>query len=105
MDISDRARIVAHGIRMRIRRLTGRHALASRLFTDGAGRLTPDAAAFLAQLGRSCFADTTTFDADARVHARNEGRREVYLEIMSGLELDGAKLAALTRQMQETNDE
>lgn len=41
----------------------------------------------LSDLAKFCRADKSTFDADPRVHALMEGRREVFLRIMEHLEL------------------
>lgn len=42
----------------------------------------------LEDLAHFCRANETTFHADPRIHAALEGRREVYLRIMSHLNLD-----------------
>lgn len=46
----------------------------------------------LADLARFCRANTTTFHADARVHAVAEGRREVWLRISQHLNLSDEQL-------------
>lgn len=60
-----------------------------------AGGLSDDGARVLRSLAQFCYADQTTFDTDARVHARLEGRREVWLEIQRVLNLDDAALLRL----------
>lgn len=104
-NIAERARQAAQSITLQLQRLTRRFRLHRDLFLGDDGAVTPVAAEWLQDLGRRCFADGSTFHADPREHARREGRREVYLEIIAGLQLDGKKLAALTRQMRELNDE
>jgi hypothetical protein len=47
----------------------------------------PGAADVLADLAAFCRARTSTFDADPRVHAALEGRREVWLRIMEYTQL------------------
>lgn len=42
----------------------------------------------LKDLARFCRATETTFDADPRLHAVKEGRREVFLRIVKHLDLD-----------------
>lgn len=45
-------------------------------------------------LAKFCRAEESTFDADARLHAIKEGRREVYLRIQKHLKLTSEELAA-----------
>ncbi|NIJ34332.1 hypothetical protein [Sphingomonas oligoaromativorans] len=87
------------------RRLVGAHDLAVRLFYGADGQLSEAAIEWLAELGRHCFAEHPTWDLDPRAHAFNEGRRAVFLEIMHGLALDTRRLAMLSRQLKETEDE
>ena len=42
---------------------------------------SPDGKVVVADLIAFCFGRKSTFDPDARVHARNEGRREVLMRI------------------------
>lgn len=42
----------------------------------------------LAELRRFCFATKTTFSTDALELARNEGRREVFLQIINAMKID-----------------
>jgi hypothetical protein len=53
---------------------------------------TPGGAAVLKDLARFCRAHETTFNADPRIHAVLEGRREVWLRIQHHLKLDSEKL-------------
>lgn len=46
-------------------------------------------------LAKFCYADRSTFDADPRIHAALEGRREVWLRIQHHLNLSSEQLAAL----------
>lgn len=46
----------------------------------------------LKDLANFCRADESTFDPDPRIHAVKEGRREVYLRIMSHLNLSSEQL-------------
>lgn len=102
---AERARVITETLKLQLRRLTRRFRLNRDLFLGDDGQPTPTAVEWLCDLGKSCHADTSTFHADPREHARREGRREVYLEIVAGMALDGKKLAALTRQMRELVDE
>lgn len=52
----------------------------------------PAGQAVLADLAKFCFAYETTFDADARVDARKQGRRDVWLRIQSHLKLTDDEL-------------
>ncbi len=105
MSIAEKARQTAAALARQLRKLTNRFRIHRDLFLGEDGTPTPPAAEWLRDLGKRCFADGSTYHADPREHARREGRREVYLEIIAGLELDGKKLAALTRQMRELNNE
>lgn len=49
----------------------------------------------LIDLAKFCRADQTTFDADPRIHAVLEGRREVWLRIQQHLNLTPQQLVAL----------
>lgn len=46
----------------------------------------------LADLAKFCFAYETTFDADPRVDARKQGRRDVWLRIQANLKLSDEDL-------------
>lgn len=52
----------------------------------------------LADLANFCRATTSTFHADARVHAVAEGRREVFLRIQNHLNLSDEQLFELVTQ-------
>lgn len=56
---------------------------------------TPAGAEVLVDLAKFCRAGTSTFDADPRVHAALEGRREVFLRITEHLSLTSEQLYAL----------
>lgn len=58
------------------------------------GQDTPGSKAVLADLKVFCRANRSTFDADPRVHALLEGRREVVLRIIDHLELTVEQLVA-----------
>lgn len=49
----------------------------------------------LEDLAKFCRAHETCFDADPRLHALAEGRREVWLRIQQALRLDGDELFRL----------
>lgn len=51
-----------------------------------------DAKAVLADLAKFCRAQETTFDADPRIHALLEGRKEVWLRIQHHLNLTDEQL-------------
>lgn len=55
----------------------------------------PAGEAVLEDLAKFCRANETTFDADARVHAVLEGRREVWLRIQQHLGLTPEQLLVL----------
>lgn len=46
----------------------------------------------LKDLAKFCRANQSTFDADPRIHAALEGRREVYLRILDHIELSSQEL-------------
>lgn len=46
------------------------------------------ARAVLEDLKKFCRAESSTFDADPRIHALLEGRREVYLRIINHLQMN-----------------
>lgn len=60
----------------------------------------PHARRVLADLAFFCYADRSTFDPNARVHAVAEGRREVWLWINAHLHLSSEELFVLIRQGQ-----
>lgn len=104
-DIVHGARSRSAQIRRQIRRLMRPWRLSQQLFMGEDGQLRPSAAEWLADLGDRCFAERSTFHANDREQVRREARRELYLEILSGLRLDTNKLAALTRQLREADDD
>ena len=55
----------------------------------------------LADLNRFCRVNASAFDADPRIHALIEGRREVALRILTLLNIDSATIA----QFVEVQDE
>lgn len=105
LSLGQRAAAFRRSIRDRLVALTARHGRYRRLFRGEDGELTPDAAAFFAEIAKRGRVHDSSFHTDPREHARREGARELALYLMSGLELDGAKLAALTRQLREQDDE
>jgi len=56
----------------------------------------------LADLARFCRANETCFNADPRLHAVLEGRREVFLRIQQHLNLTQAQLYALYNHNPQT---
>ena len=56
---------------------------------------SPTGQVVLADLARFCRANKTTFNADPRLHAVAEGRREVFLRIQEHLRLTDEQLWAL----------
>ncbi|SFR86546.1 hypothetical protein [Sphingomonas jatrophae] len=64
------------------------------------GELRRDGQIVLADLRDFCFADRPTFDSDALVMARREGRRDVFLRITNYLNLD----ESVVRQLMEIDD-
>lgn len=56
-----------------------------RLFIDDDGTPSIDGQKVLADLRKFCRGDRSTFDADPRIHALLEGRREVFLRILAML--------------------
>lgn len=55
----------------------------------------PTQNAVLIDLAKFCRANETTFNADPRIHAALEGRREVFLRILQHINLDANQLMAL----------
>ena len=53
---------------------------------------SPTVLLVLEDLAKFCRAHSSTFDTDGRVHALQEGRREVFLRITEYLELPSQKL-------------
>lgn len=56
---------------------------------------TPAGMEVLADLAKFCRANSPTFDADPRLHALQEGRREVWLRIQNHLRLTEDQLYAI----------
>lgn len=57
----------------------------------------------LADIKKHCFAENTTFNRDPYEHARNAGRREVWLHIKSMLTMDLDEFERLNKQRSKTN--
>jgi hypothetical protein len=68
------------------------------------GLFTREQEAALADLKRFCHADTSCFDADPRVHAHREGRREVWLRIQSFLQLTDRQIAGIKERDDDDDD-
>lgn len=64
-----------------------------RVFLDDDGTPSLSARKVLADLRKFCRVDRSTFEADPRVHALLEGRREVALRILTMIGLKGEDLA------------
>ncbi len=64
-----------------------------RVFLDNDGTPSVSARKVLADLRRFCRVDRSTFDADPRIHALLEGRREVALRILTMIGMRGEDLA------------
>lgn len=65
------------------------------LFAPGADGFSPAQVAVIRDLRRFCHAETPTFDADPRVHALREGRREVWLRIERFLALSDGEISRM----------
>lgn len=61
----------------------------------GLAFLSPAGQRVLIDLARFCRANETCFDADPRIHAVAEGRREVWLRIQDHLRLTPEQLATI----------
>lgn len=70
------------------------------LFFAAEDHLRRDAEIALADLRDYCFGQKSTFDADALVMARREGRRDVWLRITNYLNLDETQV----QQLMEVDD-
>jgi hypothetical protein len=89
----------------RIEQVLAPSRLFKRLFTGPDGQLTPDAVAWFDLVGRECFAGRSTFDADARRHAYQQGANDAFnLQLEYG-RIDERRLAGLVRQARELDDE
>lgn len=64
---------------------------------DNEGNPTRHAAPMLADLAKFCRANESTFDADPRIHALLEGRREVFLRIINFLSIDSETVSSLVK--------
>ncbi|WP_414902468.1 hypothetical protein ACMT1E_04360 [Sphingomonas flavalba] len=111
MSLDRDIRAVEHGGRSAIasiKRLMARtmepFRLSKAVFRDENSELTPAAIAWLADLSRRNFGDRSTFDPDPRVHAFNEGRRAMLIDIMKQLRVDEARLARLTQQLKDVEN-
>lgn len=58
---------------------------------------TRHGAAMLADLSEFCRANESTFNADPRIHALLEGRREVWLRIINFLSIDSETVSSLVK--------
>ena len=72
-----------------------------RLFMDDDGTPSNDGQKVLADLRKFCRGDRSTFDADPRIHALLEGRREVFLRILAMLGVP----SEATKDFLEVSDE
>ncbi len=85
-----RRRKLAYQLTMGTPALVGRLRTAyRRVFLHPAGQNV------MIDLAKFCRANQTCFDADPRLHAVLEGRREVWLRIQNHLRLNGEQLFAL----------
>lgn len=107
-DLATSIRQISYGgepVRQQLKRMISNlinpHHTIQRLFYGDDGKLKREAVEWTAKLASENFVDRSAFDPDPRIHARNEGRRELALEIISSLRLDTAKLAALNRELRE----
>lgn len=71
------------------RRVKARNLLATRktAYVEALGAPSVWVESVMMDLAKFCRADASCFDADPRVHAALEGRREVYLRIQDHLKL------------------
>lgn len=82
--------------------INGRRSLHyQRLFMDDDGTPSIDGQKVLADLRKFCRGDRSTFDADPRIHALLEGRREVFLRILAMLDMP----SEATKDFLEVSDE
>ncbi|HEX8400517.1 MAG TPA: hypothetical protein VF628_02310 [Allosphingosinicella sp.] len=95
----------AQQLRRMIRGLLDRHRLAARLFFGDDGKLRPDAAEWFAELADRNFVNRSTFHADPRVDAFNQGRRALAMDILGSVRLDQAKLDRLARELRSEDSE
>lgn len=95
---------MASQIRRRIGALINPHRTVQLLFYGPDGKVKPEAIEWLGRLASRNFIDSSAFDPDPRVHARNEGRREMMLEILGSLRLDTTELARLQGQLREIEE-
>lgn len=100
------ARAPAEQAKRLIGRMFGAHRDAVALFCGSDGELRPEAVSWFARLAADNFVQGTTFvagDRDAMI--KNEGRRELALEILASVRIDQARLARLNRQAREAENE
>jgi hypothetical protein len=83
---------------VRWRLMARRRAAYRALLGPGEHGLTRDQLIVWQDLRRFCYADQPTFDADPRVHAFKEGRREVLLRIEHFIGLSDRDLEQLRSQ-------
>lgn len=104
-DLVDRLRARASHYRERIKAVLGFHGAYQRALLGKDGKVRPECIPMLRDLAAFCSAETSTYDDDARRHAFNEGRRDVFLRIQKGLRFDRKKLESLNRQLQELDND
>ena len=75
-------------------------AMRQAAFNAPGGGLSRDGEAVLADLREFCFAQKTTFHADAVETAKREGRRQVWLRLTQFLTLDEKQV----QQLMEIDD-
>jgi len=85
---------------VRVRLMRRRRAAYRELFGTG-GNMTPAQRTALADLKRFCHAEYPTFDADPRVHALREGRREVWLRIHQFINLTDSQIADIKEDIED----
>lgn len=86
---------------LRVRLMRRRRAAYRELFASGIDGPAPAQRAVLADLKRFCHAEYPTFDADPRVHALREGRREVWLRIQQFINLSDQDIADIREDMDD----
>lgn len=103
--LGHQAKTVRQQLQQRLRMLLDHYFRSRGVFCDADGALTPAATLWLADLARRNFVHGSSFHIDPREHARREGRRELAMEILQSVRLDGEQVRRLKAQLHDRQQE
>jgi hypothetical protein len=92
-------------IRRSIDKLSARQGVYRRLFFGADGNIKPDAAIFFDEFAKMAGMGVPGFSSDPVVMGRLSGARDMFLHMLSGLDLDQAEIGDLEVQLRKLEKE